>query len=70
MIPLHRTGGQAQYIETPMPPMSEADLFNETLTWLLEHLDEPVTVAGLAVRAAMSPRMFTRRREQSTIADN
>jgi transcriptional regulator GlxA family with amidase domain len=61
VIPLHRTGGQAQYIETPMPPMSEAALFNETLTWLLEHLDEPVTVADLAVRAAMSPRTFARR---------
>ena len=61
VIPLHRTGGQAQYIEAPMPPMTEADLFNETLTWLLEHLDEPVTVADLAVRAAMSPRTFARR---------
>ena len=61
VIPLHRTGGQAQYIETPVPPLTEADLFNETLTWLLEHLDEQVTVADLAVRAAMSPRTFARR---------
>jgi AraC family transcriptional activator FtrA len=61
VIPLHRTGGQAQYIEAPMPPLTEADLFNETLTWLLEHLDEPVTVADLAIRAAMSPRTFARR---------
>jgi AraC family transcriptional activator FtrA len=61
VIPLHRTGGQAQFIEAPMPRLTEADLFHETLTWLLEHLDEPVTVAGLAVRAAMSPRTFARR---------
>ena len=61
VIPLHRTGGQAQYIEAPMPRLTEADLFDETLTWLLEHLDEPVTVAGLAVMAAMAPRTFARR---------
>ena len=36
------------------------DLFNDTLTWALEHLDEPVTVEDLARRAAMSPRSFAR----------
>jgi transcriptional regulator GlxA family with amidase domain len=65
VVPLHRPGGQAQYIETPMPP-AEADLFGDTLTWLRQHLAEPVTVADLAERAAMSPRTFARRFLAST----
>src|SRR5512146_3284121 len=51
--------------ETPMPP-AEADLFSDTLTWLRQHLPEPVTVASLAERAAMSPRTFARRFLAST----
>lgn len=66
VIPLHRPGGQAQYIEAPMPPLIEADIFSETLTWLVKHLDEPVTVADLAGRAAMSSRTFARRFLAST----
>jgi transcriptional regulator GlxA family with amidase domain len=61
VVPLHRPGGQAQYIEPPMAPLTGTDLFGDTLTWLREHLDEPVTVRDLAVRSAMSPRTFARR---------
>jgi transcriptional regulator GlxA family with amidase domain len=61
VVPLHRPGGQAQYIETPMPPAAASDPFGDTLTWLREHLDEPVTVRDLAARSAMSPRTFARR---------
>ena len=66
VVPLHRPGGQAQYIEAPMPPAAEPDLFGDTLTWLRQHLSEPVTVASLADRAAMSPRTFARRFLAST----
>jgi transcriptional regulator GlxA family with amidase domain len=66
VVPLHRPGGQAQYIETPLPAVGEADLFSEALTWLREHLDEPVTVSDLARRATMSPRTFARRFQAST----
>jgi transcriptional regulator GlxA family with amidase domain len=66
VVPLHRPGGQAQYIETPIPPAAEADLFGDTLAWLRQHLSEPVTVADLAERAAMSPRTFARRFLAST----
>jgi AraC family transcriptional regulator, transcriptional activator FtrA len=66
VLPLHRAGGQAQYIETPLPPLGDADLFSDTLTWLRAHLSAPVTVAGLAARAAMSPRTFARRFLAST----
>jgi AraC family transcriptional regulator, transcriptional activator FtrA len=61
VIPLHRPGGQAQYIETPVPePGSGGDLFADTISWLQAHLDQEVTVADLAARAAMSPRTFAR----------
>ena len=66
VVPLHRPGGQAQYIETPMPPLDDGDLFADTIGWLREHLAEPVTVADLAERAAMSPRTFARRFLAST----
>jgi AraC family transcriptional regulator, transcriptional activator FtrA len=66
VVPLHRPGGQAQYIEAPMPEPAAADLFGDTLAWLREHLDEPVVVSDLAERAAMSPRTFARRFLAST----
>jgi AraC family transcriptional activator FtrA len=66
VVPLHRPGGQAQYIETPMPSPAGPDLFGDTLAWLREHLQAPVTVSDLAERAAMSPRTFARRFLAST----
>ena len=67
VIPLHRPGGQAQYIETPVPePDGGGDLFADTISWLQAHLDQEVTVADLAARAAMSPRTFARRFPAST----
>jgi transcriptional regulator GlxA family with amidase domain len=66
VVPLHRPGGQAQYIETPLPAVGEADRFSDALTWLREHLAEPVTVSDLARRATMSPRTFARRFHAST----
>ena len=66
VIPLHRPGGQAQYIETPMPSMGDGDLFAGTIGWLRAHLDEPVTVGDLAARSAMSMRTFARRFAAST----
>jgi AraC family transcriptional activator FtrA len=57
----HRDGGQAQYIDVPMSPADPSDLFAESMTWLQEHLDEPVSIAKLAERSAMSTRTFARR---------
>ena len=61
VVPLQRDGGQAQYIEAPVPALDSANLFADTVAWLQEHLDQPVTVNDLAARAAMSPRTFARR---------
>lgn len=61
VVPPHRDGGQAQYIDTPLPPVAATDLFAETLGWAQEHLGEPMTVEALAARSAMSRRTFARR---------
>ncbi len=61
VVPPQRDGGQAQNIEKPLPVLDSSDLFADTVAWVLEHLDEPVTVEDLAVRSAMSPRTFARR---------
>jgi transcriptional regulator GlxA family with amidase domain len=66
VVPLYRPGGQAQYIETPLPTVRDGDLFADTVSWLRAHLDEQVTVADLAARSAMSPRTFARRFVAST----
>jgi AraC family transcriptional activator FtrA len=61
VVPPYRDGGQAQYIQTPLPPADSPDLFTETMTWMREHLDEEISVDELARRSAMSRRTFARR---------
>ncbi|MFD7698990.1 GlxA family transcriptional regulator [Streptomyces caelestis] len=65
VVPPHRDGGQAQYIERPLP-RSGGDTVSEVLTWMERHLDEETTVEQLAARARMSPRTFARRFQQET----
>jgi len=55
----HRDGGQAQFIDAPLPADGDHRLA-ETMAWALEHLDEPITVAELADRAHMGPRNLIR----------
>jgi len=68
VVPPHRDGGQAQYVETPMltsAPQDHGDL-SGTLLWATRHLDREITVAELARRADMSPRTFARRFREVT----
>ena len=65
VVPPHRDGGQAQYIERPLP-RSQCDTVGEVLVWMAVHLDQEVTVEQLAARAHMSPRTFARRFQQET----
>ncbi|WP_055492477.1 GlxA family transcriptional regulator [Streptomyces sp. TP-A0356] len=65
VVPPHRDGGQAQYVERPLP-RSQCDTVAEVLVWMERHLDEEVTVEQLAARAHMSPRTFARRFQQET----
>ena len=55
-----RDGGQAQFIDHPLPAAPEGAT-SAVRTWALEHLDADLDVAGLAARASMSVRTFTRR---------
>jgi transcriptional regulator GlxA family with amidase domain len=66
VVPPQRDGDQAQYIDKPLPVLDEADRFAETMTWMQERLDEPMTIEELAARSAMSPRTFARRFTEST----
>lgn len=56
----HREGGQAQYVERPLPATKHGPI-GEAVDWVLGHLDERMSIEDLAVRASMSPRNFTRR---------
>ncbi|MEV6289314.1 helix-turn-helix domain-containing protein [Streptomyces sp. NPDC051896] len=65
VVPPHRDGGQAQYIERPLPK-GPCDTVGEVLVWMEEHLEQEVTVEQLAARAHMAPRTFARRFQQET----
>jgi AraC family transcriptional activator FtrA len=60
VVPPHRDGGQAQYVERPLPDDDEHDL-TDLLAWMAEHLEEDLSVSRLARRAHMSERTFARR---------
>jgi transcriptional regulator GlxA family with amidase domain len=62
----HRQGGQAQYIEQPLPAARGDALLSPTLDWMLARLDRPHRLDALAAHAHMSRRSFTRRFRQST----
>ncbi|WP_172383749.1 GlxA family transcriptional regulator [Streptomyces sp. MNP-20] len=65
IVPPHRDGGQAQYIERPLP-RGRCDTVGEVLAWMERHLDQELAVDRLAARAHMSPRTFARRFQQET----
>ena len=65
VVPPHRDGGQAQYVDQPVAPSCDGTL-RDLLEWLRAHLDQPLTVRQLAVRANMSERTFARRFVQDT----
>ncbi|MFJ4841039.1 helix-turn-helix domain-containing protein [Streptomyces sp. NPDC088746] len=59
VVPPHRDGGQAQFVTTPVPAPTNhplADLF----PWVIQRLDQPLTVEDLARRARMSSRHLGR----------
>ncbi|HTF49837.1 MAG TPA: helix-turn-helix domain-containing protein [Pseudonocardia sp.] len=61
VVPPHRDGGQAQYIEAPIARTPDAPTLEPLLSWLIANLDHPITVDDLATRAHMAPRTFARR---------
>ncbi|WP_433205288.1 GlxA family transcriptional regulator [Nocardia sp. CA-107356] len=61
VVPPHRAGGQAQYLESPVPACASDSGLAATLQWALQQLEEPLTVADLAEHANMSERTLARR---------
>jgi transcriptional regulator GlxA family with amidase domain len=62
VVPPHRDGGQAQYVEAPLGGVHQCGPTLEPLLgWLMENLDSPVTVEELAARVHLAPRTFARR---------
>ncbi|MGM1018654.1 MAG: GlxA family transcriptional regulator [Actinomycetota bacterium] len=60
VVPPQRDGGQAQYIDRPIPVVQNDSLAAVT-DWAMENLRQELTVDQLAHRAHMSPRTFARR---------
>ncbi|MFH8369559.1 helix-turn-helix domain-containing protein [Streptomyces sp. NPDC018031] len=59
VVPPHRAGGQAQFVTTPVPAQDDHPL-GALLPWVLERLDQPLTVEDLARQARMSSRHLGR----------
>jgi transcriptional regulator GlxA family with amidase domain len=66
VVPPHRDGGQAQFVDQPLSDLPAGDPFAETLVWVQGHLGEPLSVNDLAARSAMSPRTFARKFRATT----
>ncbi|MER5949417.1 helix-turn-helix domain-containing protein [Streptomyces sp. NPDC001904] len=68
VVPPHRDGGQAQYIERPVPEPQLATTV-AARAWALAHLHEPIQLRDMAEQEAMSVRTFTRRfREEAGVS--
>lgn len=60
VVPPQRDGGQAQFIDRPLPAAASLSLAPVT-DWMLENLRADLSVEQLAAKAHMSPRTFARR---------
>ncbi|WP_324783359.1 GlxA family transcriptional regulator [Streptomyces sp. H51] len=60
VVPPHRDGGQAQYIQRPVPDPQQATT-TAARAWVLGRLHEPIQLRDMAARESMSVRTFTRR---------
>lgn len=66
VISPHRAGGQAQYIETPVPEPTTDGRIAAGMAWALEHLDTPITLDELAAQSTMSRRSYLRQFTKAT----
>ncbi|WP_431042256.1 helix-turn-helix domain-containing protein [Streptomyces sp. P1-3] len=65
VVPAHRPGGQAQFVDLSVPETDDGGL-GPVLQWVREHLHEPLTIDDLARRAALSRRTLYRRLQAAT----
>lgn len=66
VIPPHRQGSQAQYVEHPVRINGNGDRIGQALEWARGRLGEALDIDGLANHAAMSRRTFTRHFQKAT----
>lgn len=61
VVPPHRDGGQAQFIEAAILPVDEEDDgIARSMQYAMDHLASPLTVSALAGAARMSDRSYLR----------
>jgi len=65
VIPPHRSGGQAQFIEAPVSDIDD-DRIALSMEWAMANLTQPITVERLAARAHMSTRTYLRQFKRSS----
>jgi transcriptional regulator GlxA family with amidase domain len=61
-----RAGGQAQFVQAPVPSVPDDSVVAEALEWVERRLDQPFTVAELARRSGVGERTFLRRFSAAT----
>jgi transcriptional regulator GlxA family with amidase domain len=65
VVPPWRDGGQAQYIERPLPRVADTTTA-PTRAWAVQHIGDRLTLEVLAAHSSMSVRTFTRRFREET----
>jgi AraC family transcriptional regulator, transcriptional activator FtrA len=66
IVPPHRDGGQAQFIEKPVPAAYESQRLGALIHWMRANIADDQPLAALAAQAGMSLRTFQRRFEEMT----
>lgn len=66
VTPPHRQGGQAQYVEHPVPQLSSETYLSDVMAWARVNLTNDLSLDVLADMAKMSRRTFTRRFKEAT----
>jgi AraC family transcriptional activator FtrA len=66
VVPPHRDGGQAQFIEAPVPQAREGGRLGQVLDRIRAEPARDTSIAGLAREAGMSRRTFLRRFKAGT----
>ena len=66
VVPPHREGGQAQFIERPVAAEQDGVRLGGLLDWVRRNLDKPHSIASLASKCGMSARTFQRRFREAT----
>lgn len=61
VVPPHRQGGQAQFIDQPMPVQISDQKLSQLIDWMQANLSQSLNLDMLAGRVAMSRRNFSRK---------